>query len=149
MIPAIAPPARIAPMRAEDIEQVRRLERALLAEPQVDLQYHHVLHAGMYARTVRIPAGVVITGALIKLATILVVNGDVSVFIGTETVRLQGYHVIPACAGRKQAFLAHTATDLTMVLSSRASTVEEAESEFTDEADLLQPRSSSFALAGD
>jgi len=124
------------------IDQVRRLEQALREGPQIDLPTSHVLHAGMYSRTVHIPAGVVLTGALIKLATLLIVSGDVVVFIGNESVRLTGYHVLQASAGRKQAFAAYADTDLTMVFPSRAATVEEAESEFTDEAHLLLSRQS-------
>ena len=40
---------------------------------------------------------------------------------------LCGYHVIPASAGRKQVFVAHADTDLTMLFPSHAATVEDAE----------------------
>jgi hypothetical protein len=139
VIPAVAS-TQIAAMSGESIDQVRRLESALLSGPLVEIPTSHALHAGMYARTVHIPAGVVLTGALIKLATVLIVSGDVSVFIGGETLRLSGYHVIPASAGRKQAFIAHADTHLTMLFPSQATTVEQAESEFTDESDLLLSR---------
>lgn len=141
MIPANVS-TQIAAMSDGAIGQVRRLEDALLDGPQIDIPTEHVLHAGMYGRTVRIPAGVVLTGALIKIATLLIVNGDVSVFTGGETLRLTGYHVIPASAGRKQAFIAHADTTLTMLFPSQAATVEQAEAEFTDEADLLLSRHS-------
>lgn len=141
MIPAVAS-TQIAAMSEAAVDQVRRLEEALLDSPQFEIPTEHVLHAGMYSRTVRIPAGVVITGALIKIATLLIVNGDVSVFTGGETLRLTGYHVIPASAGRKQAFIAHADTTLTMLFPSQAATVEQAEAEFTDEADLLLSRQS-------
>jgi hypothetical protein len=140
VIPDVAQGTQIATMSGESIDQVRRLESALLSGPQVEITTSHALHAGMYARTVHIPAGVVLTGALIKLATVLIVSGDVSVFIGGETLRLTGYHVIPAGAGRKQAFIAHADTHLTMLFPSQATTVEQAESEFTDESDLLLSR---------
>ncbi|CCJ51970.1 hypothetical protein L489_3870 [Bordetella bronchiseptica 00-P-2730] len=124
-------------MPAEAIERVRRLEGALAELPQVEIATAHLFHAGVYARTIRIPAGVALTGALIKVSTVLIFSGHATVLIGGEVVELHGYHVIPASAGRKQAFVAHTDTDLTMLFPSEARSVAEAESEFTDEADLL------------
>lgn len=130
-LPAMAPDA---------VDKVRELENQLLQAPQVDIETRHVLHGGMYARTIRIPAGVMLTGALIKLPTVLVLSGRATVYIGDGTIELEGHHVIPASAGRKQAFLAHADTDLTMLFPTRATTIEEAEAEFTDEADRLMSR---------
>lgn len=131
---------RIAPMAPEAIQLVRDLEALTEQLPQVDIETDHVLHAGMYARTIRIPAGVVLTGALIEVDTVLIVQGDTDVFIGGDTVRLTGYHVLQASKGRKQAFYAHADTYVTMVFPSQASTVEQAENEFTNEADRLLSR---------
>ena len=129
------------PAMSEDaIDKVRRLEAATLESPQPEFQTDHVFHAGMYARTVRIPAGRYITGALIKRATLLILSGSATVFMGGFTVKLDGYHVLPASAGRKQAFSAHADTDLTMLFPTSATTVEEAEAEFTDETGLLLSR---------
>lgn len=127
-------------MTPDAIERVRRLEAAVLQKEQVEIRTSHLLHAGMYARTIHIPSGVVLTGALIKVPTTLVVNGDCSVFLGGKNVRVRGYHVMPASAGRKQVFLTYADTDLTMLFPSKAETVAEAEAQFTDEADLLLSR---------
>lgn len=127
-------------MSAADVEKVGRLEAHLRDMEQVPIQTSHHFHAGMYARTVRIPKGVVITGALIRIPTMLIVSGHVTVFIGGEPIDLCGYHVIPASAGRKQVFVAHADTDLTMLFPSHAATVEDAEAEFTDETELLMSR---------
>lgn len=133
----VAPRPHLPAMSAEAIDRVRRLEGALAELPQVEIPTAHLFHAGMYARTIRIPAGVALTGALIKVSTVLIFSGHATVFIGGEAVELRGYHVIPASAGRKQAFVAHADTDLTMLFPSEARSVAEAEAEFTDEADLL------------
>ena len=130
----------IETMSPAAIDKVRRLERAALQLPQVAIETGHVLHAGLYARTIRIPAGVLITGALVRVATLLVVEGDVVVFVDGQPMALTGYHVLPAAAGRKQAFLARADTHLTMIFPSRAASVAEAEAEFTDEADSLASR---------
>lgn len=131
---------RIATMSEQAIERVRDLETVLTEMPQEPIGTDHVLHGGMYARTVMIPAGVAITGAVIKLATLLIVQGHAQVFTDDGSVELHGYNVIPASARRKQAFAAITDTWLTMVFPSRATSVDQAEDEFTDEAHLLLTR---------
>lgn len=137
-VPGLRP--HLPAMSADAVERVRRLENHMRHLPQVNIHTDHLFHAGVYARTIRIPAGVALTGALISCATVLIFSGHATVFIGGETVQLQGYHVIPASAGRKQAFVAHEATDLTMLFASAARSVAQAEAEFTDEAHLLLSR---------
>jgi hypothetical protein len=130
----------IAPMSDCDIEKVRGLEKHLLNFPQVEIPTEHVIHAGLYARTIRIPAGVAATGVLIKTATVLIISGDCTLYVGGGNRRLQGYHVVPAGAGRKQACLAHADTFVTMLFPTDATTVADAEEQFTDETDFLQSR---------
>lgn len=130
-------------MTGDAVSAVRRLEDVIRQHEQIDIRTHHVIHGGAYYRTICIPAGAVLTGVLIKIPTTLVLHGDATVFTGAEEVRLCGHHVLPASAGRKQAFIAHEATWLTMSFPTRAQTVEEAEHEFTDEAELLMSRGSS------
>lgn len=139
MIPVVAQ-ARIPTMSREAIDRVRTLETQVLALPQTEIATHHVIHGGMYARTICIPAGVLLTGAEIKLATLLVINGHVSVATDGQAIELAGYHVLPASKGRKQAFLALADTHVTMIFPSRAQSVEDAEREFTDESDRLFSR---------
>lgn len=141
MTDLVAVENRIPAMASAAISKVRALEKALSNAPQEMIDTHHVLHGGQYTRTVKLPAGVVVTGALIKVATTLVVSGDCTVFIGDQTVRLAGYNILAASAGRKQAFIAHSDTYLTMTFATAATTIEQAENEFTDEADLLLSRS--------
>jgi hypothetical protein len=126
------------------VDRVRAFEVENLARAQVPIATHHLIHAGMYARTIMIPAGVGLTGALIKRATTLILAGDALAYGGAgvvdEAQHFRGYHVIPARAFRKTAFLAYEDTYLTMIFPTTARTVEEAEREFTDEADLLFSR---------
>lgn len=126
------------------IDDVDALERDRLMQPQVPLATDHVIHGGIYSRTILIPAGVLLTGALIKVPTTLVLNGDVTVWTGIGEIHLRGHNVLPASAGRKQAFVAHTNTFLTMLFPTSAKTVEEAEREFTDEWEMLASHSSEF-----
>lgn len=128
-------------MTSEAIGKVKALETAMRAMPQSPIETNHILHGGQYSRTVMIPAGMVITGALIKIPTILTVCGDCSVYIGDDVARITGYNVLATSAGRKQAFIAHQDTYLTMTFATNAKTIEQAEDEFTDEAELLLSRS--------
>lgn len=132
--------ARIPAMSSAAIDRVRQLESKSLTLPQVDIATDHVLHAGMYARTICIPAGVVLTGAEIKIATVLIAHGHFRVTVGDHTAELAGYHVLPASAGRKQAFMALSDTHLTMLFTTSATSVEEAEEQFTNEAERLFSR---------
>lgn len=134
-------PLTITAMSPEAIQRVYDLEAVQLAiNPDATLPTKHVLHAGMYARTIVVPAGLAITGALVKIPTVLLVNGDAYVTIGEGVQRLTGYNVIPASAGRKQAFSAISDTYITMAFATAARTVEEAEREFTDQAAQLFSR---------
>lgn len=131
-------------MNQEAIDKVRFLESLSLEIPQIDIPTLHVFHGGMYARTIMIPAGIMLTGALIKIATMLIIQGDVIVYIGDKNIEFHGYNVLPASADRKQAFLAQSDTYLTMIFPSNAKTIEIAEEEFTDESNLLISRKNSL-----
>lgn len=131
-------------MTPEEIQRVQVIESEMSQYPQLFIETTHTLHDYVYTRTIKIPAGVVITGALIKIPTTLILYGDVSVYVGGSTKRLQGYRVIPAPANRKQIFYAHEDTYLTMSFATSAKTVTEAEEEFTDETDKLLSRKPTY-----
>lgn len=129
---------RLPAMTPEAINKVRRLEAFSLEHcEQVQFPTAHLIHGGMYARTLQMKAGEVLTGALLKIPTILIVSGDCAVFIGEEAIELRGYNVLPGSAGRKQVFLAHTDVVMTMLFPSGVQCVTDAEKEFTDEYELL------------
>ena len=136
----VAAESRIPAMTAQAIDKVRELEAITRDLPQVEIATDHVLHGGMYARTICIPAGVVLTGVFIRVPTLLVFDGNATVNAGDDATTLVGYHVLAVSAHRRQAFLAHADTRLTMVFATQAKTVAEAEDEFTDEAHLLFSR---------
>ena len=122
------------------IEMVSALEAESLKLPQIDIKTEHAFHAGMYARTIMIPAGTLLTGALIQIATILVISGDVLVFTEGGPKQISGYRVMLGAPGRKQAFLANIDTHMTMIFPTTATTVQEAEDQFTRESDRLFSR---------
>jgi hypothetical protein len=132
----------IPPATPEILAKLDDVQSKLLVDEQLDLATEHVLHGGMYARTLRLAPGVIITGALIKIPTLLVFKGHADMLVGDEWIELMGYGVIPASAGRKQVFVTHSPVELTMLFPTQAKTVEEAEAEFTDDAERLLSRRS-------
>lgn len=131
---------RIPAMTDEAVAKVRVIESIALELPQIKIDTDHVLHAGMYARTITIPAGALLTGALINVATLLIVSGHTHVYLDGKPHEIKGYNVLAASAHRKQAFLAVTDTHLTMIFTTKSKLVASVEEEFTDEAHLLMSR---------
>lgn len=121
-------------------ERVRALEDEMLKLPQVDLSTAHVVHAGMCVRTIFIPAGTALTGALTNIDNLCIVSGDISVTTDEGVKRLQGFNVIPAAAGFKRAGFAHADTWWSTVWKTEKTDILEIEDEMTSEANLLQTR---------
>ena len=129
--------ASVPASRPEGVERVRRLEDEILKHQQREMHTDHVFHAGCYARTIHVPKGMVLIGAMIKIPTILIVNGDCVMSGGDVPMRLTGYNVLMASAGRKQAYVANEDISITMVFATQSKTVEEAEQEFTEDYKML------------
>jgi hypothetical protein len=111
MTDALALHAHALPqMTAEQVSAARALETVLLEREQVELLMEHLFHGGMYARTIAVPAGVALTGVLIKRATTVIISGDITVYVGADCERLTGYHVLPGSAG-PQAGVRHARAD--------------------------------------
>ena len=122
------------------LAKVQSIHDAIAAQPQINLETQHVLHAGTYARTIKVPAGVVLAGVFIKIPTLLILDGVLSILIGDEWHMMIGRNVLPAGAGRKQAFAASSESHITMIFATNARTVAEAEAEFTDQTEMLMSR---------
>ena len=130
---------RLPPSTPEAIDKVRVLTEGLQQLPQVLFVTEHLLHAGLYTRTIRLPFDTVCAAVLIKLPTVLIIQGDCDVWSNDELIRTHGYSVLPGSAGRKIAFVTRSDVAMSMVFPSAATTVDEAQREFTDEHDLLVP----------
>lgn len=121
---------------------VRRLEDALLQMPQIDLHTQQMAHGGMAARTIFIPAGTVLTGAMTNLDNLCVVWGDITVTTEDGPVRLVGFNVLPAKAGAKRAGVAHADTWWVTIHRTDLTDPSDIEDEMTGESDMLQTRRS-------
>ena len=132
--------AKINPMGETSITLVKEAEVALMAMPQINLPTYHTIHGGIYTRTVLLKKHEALTGAYIVIPTTLIIQGVALVYIGDSSLTLTGYNIIPASKNRKQLIIALEDTYITMVMKTEATTVEEAELEFTNEAHLLMSR---------
>ncbi len=142
MSTALVAPTLVAlvPPTPAMLEQLAEVNKLILACPQIELATEHLIHGGMYARTIRLQPDTKMMGSLIRLATILIVHGDCSVLIGDERIELTGYSIIPGCAGRKQLFWTHGPVEMTMIFPTSVKTIEDAEDLVFAEADQLMSR---------
>jgi hypothetical protein len=110
--------------------------------PKAPIKIEHFIHEGMYVRTCWQPAGTVIVGALIKVPTVLVVDGNVRVNCGGKWINVEGHAVLKGSPGRRCIVVTYEDTYATLMFPTKAKTVEEAEMEMTDEYQMLSTRKS-------
>lgn len=120
--------------------KVEHLEAALLKAPQVSLDTTHAMAGGVYARTITIPAGTVLTGAKHKKDHLNIMRGDISVTTDEGVKRFTGQHVIETKAGHKRAGFAHADTLWTTVCHTELTDVEAIEADLVEEPERLQTR---------
>ena len=133
--------ASLVPPSPDLLAKLDQAQKIILQCPQGEVVTEHLIHGGMYARTIRRGPGMLSIGSRMLRSTILIIHGNCS-FVGGngERVDLTGYNVIPGCAGRKQLSLTHGPVEMTMLFPTSAVTVEEAENEICAEADQLMSR---------
>ncbi len=132
--------AALVPPTPAMLDKLAEAQSILFAQTQVPIATEHLLHGGLYARTIRLIPGMWMMGSLIRLATVLIVHGDCAVVVGDELVELSGYNVIPGCAGRKQLFLTRSPVEMTMIFPTAVQSVVEAEDMVFAETDCLASR---------
>lgn len=138
---ALALQPALPAMSQAAIDLARRMTEQVFKLPQVPLKTEHAFHAGLYARTIRVPAQTILPSALIRIPTLVILEGHAEVYIGEAApLALKGYNVLPASAGRKLVYVTHSLVNITMLFATDATTVEAAEREFTDEYALLGSR---------
>jgi hypothetical protein len=94
-----------------------RLEAAISGLPPVELETVHHFAPHVYAREIRIPAGVMLTGKIHKTEHLNVVCGDITVFNeieGTER-RIIGHETFVSKPGTRRAGFAHRPTIWTVI----------------------------------
>lgn len=126
-------------------DRVSQLEAMVLTAPQVDLQTEHKLSGGMYARTIFIPAGTVLTGATHKRDHINVMVGDITVSTDEGMRRLTGFNVLETKAGMKRCGFAHADTQWTTISRTDLTVIGDIEDELVVESERLQTRTLAIA----
>ena len=93
------------------------LEAAIASLPEAVLETVHHFSPGVYARELRIPAGVVLTGKKHRGPCLNFVVGDIGVFNneGKEQRRITGYECFVSPAGTRRAGLAYGNTVWTTI----------------------------------
>lgn len=121
----------------EELELFDRAIERMNKQEQIEVPTKSFIHAGIYCRTCLVPKGGVIAGALIKIPTVLFVSGDCTFTAGNKTVHLKGTQIFRTSPGRRQLFVAHEDTLISMSFATEAKTLSECEREFTDEYEQL------------
>ena len=81
-----------------------------------------------------------LTSALIKVPTVVIISGDVVIRADSESHRVSGYTVLRGMAGRKVAYHALQDTTITMIYATQKAVPEDCEPEFTGEYEHLLTR---------
>jgi hypothetical protein len=93
---------------------IYRLEGALLQLPQVDMPVQHEFCAGLYARTMHIPAGTILTGAIHREESFFLVRkGELIVSTDNGPCTLRSGDMSISKIGTKRAGIALTDVEVT------------------------------------
>lgn len=122
------------------LDKIEAFNELLQQFPQEYIPVQHLVHGGMYARTVRVKAGTYAVGAMLNHDNISVMVGDCTCSTNDGMVRLTGFNVLPANAGGKRVGYFHADTDWTMIMRipDGMHDVDEIEQYITCEYDKLQ-----------
>lgn len=115
------------------VSNLKEIEKKMLTKEQIKLLTIHSLYNGVYTRTILLKENEVICGALIKIPTTLIINGNIQVSDGDSVIDIVGFDVFLCEPNRKQLMKANGNTSITMLFKTDAKTIEEAEQEFTDD----------------
>jgi hypothetical protein len=140
--PVTFPCPTLVPASPSSIVKVNQLAVAIKEKLQpCPFKTEHLVHGGIYTRTVRLPDDAVCAAVLYKVPSTLIIEGDCDVFDNGDLMRVSGYTVLPGCAGRKIAFVTRSAVKMSMMFATSLTDVAEIQKQFTDEWELLVPLS--------
>jgi hypothetical protein len=115
-------------------DKIHNLEDELAKLPQVECKLDHVFSDGLYARSMHIPGGTVLTGKVHKRDHInFLLQGTIRVMTDDGMKELTAPQVIPSKKGIKRAGFAITDVIWTTVHATDATEVEAAEDELVED----------------
>lgn len=120
------------------MDKILKFEEELGKLPQVDLQTQHSVTGGVYARTVLIPAGCAVVGAIHSKDHISVFIGDVTCTTDEGMKRMTGHHVFPCKSGIKRVVYAHINSIWTTCIKTDETELDKIEKDCTIEYQKLQ-----------
>lgn len=138
-MPNVTNPDRpaVAPARS----QIEELEAAMLQYPQTELQTAHYFADGLYAREIRIPAGVLLTGKVHAAEHLNILSkGRITVWTEDGMRELCAPHAMVSRPGTKRVGLAHEDSVWTTIHANLRNTtdLDELEAVLIEPANLVQ-----------
>lgn len=116
-----------------------RIQELAAVQGEEPVHTYHLFHAGMYHRTIFVRKGLAMAGALLQRATTLIVSGHAEL-LAAEPIVVRGYAVLPGIAGRKTCLVTHEDTWFTMIVPTKAQTVEEVDREMVGDTQVMAHR---------
>ena len=105
------------------------LEKAILACPQVEMPVTHIQIDGVYARSLFIPEGVVLTGKIHNTESIgILAKGTLRIFDGENYSEIHEGHISVAKSGTKR--IGYAVTDCIFITVHRTDKTDLAEIEY-------------------
>lgn len=109
-------------------ERMEIIENRLRELPEVEFEYKHTFHDGVYARTMHSPAGILMTSYIYKKPHHCIVSsGTVSYRSEVMGGKIHGPYMFTAGAGSKRIVYTHTPMVWTTIIKTDATNVEDAE----------------------
>ncbi len=94
----------VALERAVNIQDILKLENEILKYPQVELPLKHEFVDGVYARSMFIPAGTILTGAVHSKDCFSVIRyGELIIYTEDGMKQVKAGDMLPSTAGIKRA----------------------------------------------
>lgn len=106
-----------------NMPEILRIEQEILSMPQVDCPVQHYQIEGVYARSMFIPAGTILTGKIHNFENIAILaSGTIRITNGTESYILSAPHIMVDQPGVKR--LGYAETDVTFITVHRTDNTE-------------------------
>jgi hypothetical protein len=118
-----------------NMPEILALEKVLLTLEQVDCPITHYHIEGVYVRSMFIPAGTVITGAIHNKENIsILAQGSIRVTNGTESVLISAPHIMVDKPGIKRLGVSETDVTFINVLRTDLTDIDELEKELVSQS---------------
>jgi hypothetical protein len=118
-----------------NMPEILALEKVLLTLEQVDCPVTHYHIEGVYVRSMFIPAGTVLTGAIHNKENIsILAQGSIRVTNGTESVLISAPHIMVDKPGIKRLGVSETDVTFINVLRTDLTDIDELEKELVSQS---------------